>query len=114
MNETNLKLKVMRWFKKAHPKGWLYHPSDSMRRGLPDLIIVLAGKTYAIELKVGKNKATKLQLHTLKKMAKAGAITAVCYSLDQVKQVIEHNNTHPMFGISPCWVYKNAEQGIFE
>lgn len=46
-------------------------------RGIPDLIICVNGKFVAWELKVKKNKATKLQEHNLNKIREAKGVALV-------------------------------------
>jgi Holliday junction resolvase len=47
------------------------------RLGIPDIIGVINGQFFALELKVGKNKATALQTHVLKKITEAGGFAQV-------------------------------------
>lgn len=74
-------------------------------RGLPDFLIFdkctyseyKAGHLYrirekvgvAIELKVGKNKTTPEQAEWLEKLVKRNWRCAVCYSLDEVVEIVE-------------------------
>lgn len=73
-----------------YKEAWVYKTSDMWRSGIPDIIICHNGRFYAIELKVGRNKATKLQEHTLKSIRGAGGITGVCYSVEDVQAVLEN------------------------
>jgi hypothetical protein len=75
--------------------AWVHHPSEKFVSGIPDLFILYRGVFAAIELKVGKNKATRLQIHTLERLSNAGAITAVCYNLEEVQRVV-----HRIVGMS--------------
>jgi len=52
------------------------------------LILCIEGKFYAIELKVGRNKPTKIQAHVLEKIKSAGGHSAVCRSIDEVKEFL--------------------------
>lgn len=56
--------------------------------GIPDIRVLSEGKSYDIELKVGKNKATMKQSYTLLTIIKAGGTAGVCYSVDDVKLVM--------------------------
>jgi len=42
----------------------------------------------AIELKVGKNKPTRIQQYVLKKIEKAGGQSGVCRSITEVKKFL--------------------------
>lgn len=63
---------------------------NNKQSGRADINGCLNGRCFKIELKSPDhgNKATKKQLYYLKKWAKAGAITGVCYSLDEVKKLL--------------------------
>jgi hypothetical protein len=45
--------------------------------GIPDLLICCNGRFFAWELKVGSNKATKIQEHTLHQIRRAGGDATV-------------------------------------
>ena len=89
MTETQLKNKVLKWIKLTYPDAFAYKTSDQWHSGIPDILIVKDGTLFAIELKVGKNTATRLQLHVLRQIAAAGGVVGVCYNLDEVKGVFE-------------------------
>lgn len=88
MTESQFKCKVVKLLKAELPGAWIYHPSDKWVSGIPDLLICYHGKFAAIELKVGNNKPTALQLHTLKLISAAGGATAVCWTMDEVKNFL--------------------------
>jgi len=89
MNETALKAKVLKWLKKEFPEGFFYKVSEKFTAGIPDVIGCIAGRFIAIELKVKGGKLTKLQEFTLRKLNLAGAITGVCYSLDEIRELLK-------------------------
>jgi hypothetical protein len=60
-----------------------------VRAGVPDLIIIYAGKTYGLELKADGNKPTKLQIEAQDAMRAAGAEVAVAVGLDAALQQLE-------------------------
>lgn len=88
MNETALKTKVLNWLRKEFSEGFFWKTSDRFQAGIPDIIGCVKGRMVAIELKVGKNDATVLQKYTIRKLGKAGAITGVCYDLNEVKELL--------------------------
>jgi hypothetical protein len=57
--------------------GWFFKLMAGSIRGLPDRVGCLKGRFIALELKVGPNRADKLQGWTLGKLKAAGAYTAV-------------------------------------
>ena len=97
MTESQFKTRVMREIKKALPGCWTYHASDKWVSGIPDVFILWCGIFAAIELKVGKNKPTKLQLIVLERLAAAGAITRVCWTMAEVREVLNkiYATKHP-------------------
>ncbi len=88
MNETALKKDVMKYIKKTYPNNFLYKTCDRFTVGIPDLIMCINGKFIAIELKVGYNKPTPMQIRNIKKIKAAGGIAACCWTLDEVKEVL--------------------------
>lgn len=78
MSETKYKNRVLKILKKELPGAWIYKVSDRFVSGIPDIFILYRGQFAAIELKVGDNPVTRLQEHTLTRLAAAGAITKIC------------------------------------
>lgn len=63
-----------------------------MKKGYPDLFLPVARGGYHglfIELKVGKNKATKEQAWWIKELLKQGYYACVCYGYDATINTIE-------------------------
>lgn len=58
--------------------------------GRPDITGCFRGRRFEFEVKVGKNKPTKLQERELRLWKEAGAVTAVVYSLDDVKEIFDN------------------------
>jgi hypothetical protein len=89
MTESELSLKCLHALN-ALPncKALKTHGSPMFEAGTPDLLICLAGKFYAIELKVGKNQPTMLQHHRLMQWQTAGATVGVCRSVEEVIQLV--------------------------
>src|SRR3990167_5922208 len=88
MSETTFKCAAVKAIKKDLPGAWVYHPSDRWNSGVPDLLVLWNGVFAAIELKVGRNTATRLQMVVLERIRAAGGFTAVCYDLGQVRAVL--------------------------
>ena len=78
--------------KREYPNAWVYKTSDRWVSGIPDILICLEGGFFAIELKVGRNKATKLQDYVLNMIKRAGGSSGVCRSVDEVRDLIERCN----------------------
>jgi hypothetical protein len=60
---------------------------QGVRRGVPDVILIYAGRTYGLEIKAAGGRATPAQLDALTAMRAAGATTAITAGLDRtIKQ----------------------------
>ena len=62
--------------------------SDRFNAGISDVLVCYDGKFIAIELKVGDNTPTALQLDFLNDIENAGGITGVAYNWRQVKEIL--------------------------
>lgn len=58
------------------------------KRGMPDVSACYKGVRLEIELKVGRNKPTKLQEYQLRKWQEAGAVVLVARTLEEVQEAI--------------------------
>jgi hypothetical protein len=63
--------------------------SMGVRAGVSDLILVHAGKIFALELKAPGGRATESQLTFLSEIDAAGAFTAMPEGLDAALQTLE-------------------------
>lgn len=88
MNETQFKTRALNYLRAQYPKGFFWKASDQFQGGIPDIVGCIEGKFIAIELKVKGNKTTPLQDFVLNKLKEAGAIIAVCYSIDDIKELM--------------------------
>lgn len=76
--ETKFKIKVMDRLKAEFGHHiWFTKIQQVTKRGDPDLIICIRGYFFAWELKVGSNKASPLQEHTLNLIMAAGGSARV-------------------------------------
>ena len=57
--------------------------------GVPDIIAIKDGRTYALELKAEGGKLTEAQQHALIKLREAGATATHAHGLDQALRVLE-------------------------
>lgn len=79
MNERYVMDCLIKNIKRVYPKAWVYHPSDRFHSGIPDCLCCIDGKFIAIEVKKNNGNATRLQLHTLKKIKEAGGFSDIIY-----------------------------------
>ena len=61
-----------------------------MPRGIPDILGCYKGRFIAIEVKIPGKTPTSIQRVTLAALRRAGAVTAVVYALEDVKEVLKH------------------------
>jgi hypothetical protein len=71
------------------PNGGLRSPIEAkilqslgVRAGVPDVIAIKGGQTYALEIKTEDGKPTAAQLQAIADIRAAGAHAEVCYGLD--------------------------------
>ena len=85
--ESKIQTDILKWLK-ARPKTFTYkHPPSPS--GIPDIHHIESGVGFWFEVKrTHKDKARKLQKLRMKKLRKAGNITKVVRSLDEVKYII--------------------------
>jgi hypothetical protein len=57
--------------------------------GVPDIIAIKDGRTYALELKIERGRLTAAQQQTLERLQAAGAVTAVARGLDAAVRQLE-------------------------
>lgn len=68
----------------------LYHKkvSDSFQKGISDILICVRGIFVACELKADDGTASKHQEKFIANIIRAGGIGGVCYTLDEVIQLV--------------------------
>lgn len=78
--------------RKTSPQAGARLKRKGVKSGVPDVMIYTPNRVYsglAIELKTGKNKATDNQQRWLDELGMCDWQTAVCYSFDDAKAVID-------------------------
>jgi VRR-NUC domain len=61
------------------------------RAGVPDLILIRDGQTYALELKAPGGKLSATQKETIERMKAAGAVVGVAHGVDEALRFLELN-----------------------
>jgi hypothetical protein len=83
MKESDLQRNVLKALNAMDDvKAIANHQAGYGRKGEPDIFGCVAGRAFVIELKVGKNKPTELQLQRLKEWSDVNAFALVCHSVD--------------------------------
>ena len=61
-----------------------------LRRGEPDLLVVIGGRVAALEVKVPGRRPTKLQAHRLRAWSMAGALVGVATSVQEAMELVKN------------------------
>jgi len=87
MSEQKVQAKILKWLKdEGH---YVFKTIVCNRSGIPDIIgCTHWGRFFAIEVKYGANKPTKLQEWNVMEIKKRGGIAVVAYDLDSVKTAL--------------------------
>lgn len=86
--EATLTRKVKEWLE-VQPDIHFYKASDRYHKGVSDFILCVRGMFVAIELKARDGKPSPHQLLFIKQVHKARGMGKVCYTLDDVKSIVE-------------------------
>lgn len=96
-SENSIQAEILDFLRGNKKKGikpfggyWLnFHGGDPyMPRGIPDIIGCYRGRFVALEVKRPGEQPRAIQVVALKALKRAGAITAIVHSLDDVKEVL--------------------------
>ena len=84
MSESKLQSKILVWLKsEGH---YVFKTIKCNRNGIPDIIgCTKDGRFFAIEVKFGKGKASKLQEWNLAEIKRRDGIAILAYDLETVK-----------------------------
>ncbi len=90
MHERDLTRKILKYLNSL-PNCFAWKTWGGMysTAGIPDIICCFQGQFIAFEVKVGKNKPTKLQETTISQIKHAGGLAYVVYSLEEVIKIME-------------------------
>jgi len=72
--------------KKDYPGAMAMKLQDMSHSGYPDLLVLYKSKCYFFELKVGKNKTSKIQDYFIQAIQKTGCFACVARDLTDIKQ----------------------------
>ena len=88
MSEAQLTRHVNNWLR-GQTNVWHYKVSDRYTKGIPDIIACVNGIFVGIELKASNGTPSPHQLQRIKSIVDAGGIAMVCYSLEDVKKLVD-------------------------
>ena len=91
MKETQVSTKMVKWLNEQPETYAFKYFAGSVYavKGIPDILVIRKGKLIGLEVKIGNNKPTEVQLERHKEMRAAGADVYVVYSLDEVKEIFK-------------------------
>lgn len=83
MSESKLQAKILKWLKLNG--FWVFKTIICNRNGIPDIVgCTPKGRFFAIEVKYGSNKPSKLQAWNVEEIQKRGGIAFVAWDLETV------------------------------
>lgn len=89
MNESQLVVKIKKYLREQGAYVEKIWGGGFQSAGIPDIIACYKGRFLGIEVKVGSNKPSDIQLVKIKRINDAGGVGIVVWSLEEVKQLIE-------------------------
>lgn len=90
MSEQKVQAKIIKWLE---AEGfYVIKTIVSNKKGVPDVIACSpCGRFVAVEVKFGKNKASKLQDYNIELINKRGGLALVAWSLEEVQDSIQRS-----------------------
>mgnify|MGYP003630326766 CR=1 FL=1 len=91
MSESKVQANILKWLKaEGH---WVFKTVVCNRSGIPDVVgCTTWGQFFAIEVKFGYNKASKLQDWNISEIKKVRGIAFVAYNLETVIKEFSNAN----------------------
>jgi len=87
MLESAIQKKILNYLKTID-NCWFIKTISTNRNGTPDIIGVLEGRLFGLEVKRPGNKPSKIQEYQIEKIQQAGGLASVVYSVDDVKKLL--------------------------
>lgn len=88
MTESQLVIKIKQYLKDKGAYVEKIWGGGFQSAGIPDIIACYKGRFLGIEVKVGNNKPSEIQLVKLKRINDADGVGVVVWSLEEVKELI--------------------------
>ena len=87
MSESKVQSKILKWLKTN--KFWVFKTILCNRNGIPDIVgCTPKGNFFAIEVKFGSNKPSKLQQWNIEEIQKVGGIAFAAWDLETVQTIL--------------------------
>ena len=94
VNEAVVQLKILKYLN-GLSDCWAIKVISANQRGVPDILGCYRGRFIALEVKSASGKPSKIQQAQLDAIKKAGGITGVVTSLQQVQKLFEELGDGP-------------------
>jgi len=87
VSEQQLQAKIIKYI--LSKGGYIVKVVTATKKGVPDILACINGTFYGIEVKIGRNRASPLQLANLRQIKEAGGIGILAYSVKDVTMAIK-------------------------
>ncbi len=87
MRESAIQKKILGYLNSLE-ECWNVKTIATNKPGTPDILCCYQGQFIAIEVKAKDGKVSALQKFQIKQLKKAGAITIIAYSLQDIKDIL--------------------------
>ena len=85
--EQQIQKKILDYIKDLD-RCWAVKTINTNKNGTPDIIGVIEGRFFGLEVKAPGNKPSPLQLYQIDQIQQSGGIAGVVYSVDDVKELL--------------------------
>lgn len=103
--EARVSQAIMKEWRKMGVWCMKVHGSEMQMSGVPDIAGVAKGHAVYCETKMPGNKPTLIQWKRIRDLRRAGALVVVAYSVTDAVQMIEHIDTHDVWGAACKCLY---------
>jgi len=92
-SEASLTKRCQGWLARQKSDGsplWWYktHGDGYAKAGIPDLCIVVAGRSLWVELKTEKGVVSPIQDVRMREIREAGGVACVCRSVEELAEIV--------------------------
>jgi hypothetical protein len=92
MLETSIKNAILRRIKETYPKAYVTKISDKFYSGIPDILVIIEGKVFFLEIKTSKGRVAPVQQYHINKINAAQGTARVVRSPAEALAVLKGGN----------------------
>lgn len=89
MRESAIQKAIITWLREQGCYAVNIHGHPMQEAGVPDILSCWRGRFLAIEVKCSGETTTPIQAYHLEQIRKAGGVTLVAHSLEEVRRELE-------------------------